>query len=42
VGWPDDEVRALCAARIAGMDDDEIRVLVNRLQAKRSQLLATV
>lgn len=42
VGWPDDEVRALCAARIAGMVESEIRNLVIRLHAKRSQLLATV
>lgn len=42
VGWPDDEVRALCAARIAGMADDEIRELVKRLHAKRTELLAWV
>ena len=42
VGWPDDEVRALCAARIAGMVDIEIRELVNRLHSKRAELLATV
>jgi len=42
VGWPDDEVRALCAARIAGMVDSEIRELVNRLHSKRAELLATV
>jgi len=42
VGWPDDEVRALCAARIAGMVENEIRDLVSRLHAKRSQLLTVV
>lgn len=42
VGWPDDEVRALCAARIAGKTDDEIRALVNRLHDKRAELLQTV
>lgn len=42
VGWPDDEVRALCTARIAGMLEGEIRDLVKRLHEKRSQLLATV
>lgn len=42
VGWPDDEVRALCAARIAAKTDLEIRELVSRLQARRSELLATV
>ena len=40
VGWPDDEVRALCTARIAGMVESEIRDLVLQLHAKRSQLLA--
>lgn len=36
-GWPDEEVRALCAARIAGKHDGEIRELVQQLQAKRSR-----
>ena len=40
VGWPDDEVRALCTARIAGMVESEIRDLVLQLHAKRSKLLA--
>lgn len=31
VGWPDDEVRALCSARIAGLVESEIRELVSRL-----------
>ena len=35
VGWPADEVQALNAARIAGMTDDEIRLLVERLEAAR-------
>jgi prophage regulatory protein len=42
VGWPDDEVRALNAARIAGKTGDEIRELVDRLHAKRSELLAAI
>ena len=42
VGWPDDEVRALCAARIAGKTDNEIRALVNRLHSKRAKLLQAV
>lgn len=41
-GWPDDEVRALCAARIAGKLDSEIRELVGRLHAKRAELLQAV
>jgi prophage regulatory protein len=40
VGWPDEEVRALCAARIAGKTESEIRELVSRLHAKRSELLS--
>lgn len=35
VGWPSDEVDALNAARIAGNTDDEIRVLVTKLEAAR-------
>lgn len=35
VGWPAGEVAAINAARIAGMTDDEIRVLVMRLEAGR-------
>lgn len=42
VGWPDYEVRALNAARIAGKTGDEIRELVDRLHAKRPELLAAI
>jgi len=35
VGWPAHEVAALNAARIAGKSDDEIRVLVLKLEAAR-------
>lgn len=35
VGWPDDEVKAINAARIAGKSDSDIKALVNRLHAKR-------
>ena len=44
-GWPDYEVRAINAARIAGKSDAEIRELVNTLHAKRTDsnnALATV
>lgn len=41
VGWPADEVCAINLARIAGKTEDEIRVLVARLHAKRTELLAT-
>ena len=35
VGWPSDEVDALNTARIAGCTDDEIRILVAKLEAAR-------
>ncbi len=34
-GWPDFEVKAINAARIAGKSETEIRELVNRLHAQR-------
>ena len=36
-GWPFYEVRALAAARIAGLSDEEIRELVKALHARRKQ-----
>ena len=39
-GWPDYEVDALIAARIAGKTDAEIRELVKVLHAKRTELVA--
>ena len=38
VGWPSQEVAAINAARIAGKSETEIRELVNRLHAKRTEL----
>lgn len=35
VGWPDHEVKAINAARIAGKSNDQIRDLVNKLHAAR-------
>ncbi|MBV5331518.1 AlpA family phage regulatory protein, partial [bacterium] len=35
VGWPDTEVKAINAARIAGRSDDQIRELVCKLHAAR-------
>jgi prophage regulatory protein len=35
IGWPSDEVDAINAARIAGNTDDEIRILVKKLEAAR-------
>ena len=40
--WPDHEVQAIVAARVAGHTNDQIRQLVNELHAKRSGLLAQV
>ena len=37
VGWPSDEVAAINAGRIAGKTDDEIRVLVAKLEAARKE-----
>lgn len=39
-GWPDDEVKAINAARIAGQSDAQIRELVKQLHAKRAEKLA--
>lgn len=41
VGWPDFEVKAINKARISGKSESEIRELVVRLHAKRTEL-ATV
>ena len=35
VGWPQYEVEAINAARVAGVDDDAIRKLVVKLEAAR-------
>ena len=42
VGWPANEVQAVCAARIAGANDDAIKTLVQKLHAKRSELLPQI
>ena len=36
VGWPEDEVEAINAARIAGWAEDNIRELVSQLEAART------
>lgn len=38
-GWPDYEVEAINAARVAGKSDADIRELVNRLHANRAELV---
>lgn len=42
VGWPSSEIEAINAARIAGASTEQIRELVNKLHAKRKELLPTV
>lgn len=42
VGWPDYEVKAINAARIAGQTDEQIKVLVNRLYENRAALVQQV
>ena len=42
VGWPDDEVKAINAARIAGHSIAEIRDLVMRLHAKRAKWVGSI
>lgn len=37
VAWPEDEVDAVIAARVAGKSEDEIRSLVQRLHAARAK-----
>lgn len=39
VGWPDYEVRSICAARIAGHTNAEIKELVRYLHGRRTELL---
>lgn len=39
VGWPDYEVKAVCAARIAGKTNAEIKDLVRYLHGRRPELL---
>ena len=42
VGWPAEEVQAICRARIAGYSDDQLRELVVELHAKRAELAPQV
>ena len=39
-GWPDYEVDAINAARVAGKSESEIRELVKSLHAKRTELFS--
>lgn len=38
-GWPADEVKAVTQARIAGLSEEAIRALVDKLHAKRKEVL---
>jgi len=42
VAWPEHEILAINAARVAGKSDDEIRLLVIKLMADRKALGAEV
>jgi prophage regulatory protein len=42
VGWPDYEVKAINTARIAGKSEADLRELVNRLHAKRTDAMVNV
>ena len=39
VGWPASETTVLNTARIAGKSDDEIRVIVQKLEAQRREAM---
>jgi prophage regulatory protein len=39
IGWPANEVAALNAARIAGKSNEEIRALVEKLEASRKLVI---
>lgn len=38
IGWPDEEVNIINSARIAGKSDEEIRVLVIKLEGNRKNI----
>lgn len=42
VGWPEHEVDAINAARVGGIQEEQLKELVRKLHAQRSQLLAAV
>jgi prophage regulatory protein len=42
VGWPADEVQAICAARVAGKSEAELRELVDTLHSMRISKLAAL
>jgi prophage regulatory protein len=42
VGWPESELSALLSARIAGKSDEDIRVLVEELEAMRKNIVPII
>ena len=42
VGWPDEEVETIAAARIAGQSDEQLRDLVQKLHTKRVERFAEI
>ena len=42
VGWPEQEVFAICAARVGGSTDDDIRAMVDNLHQIRSTHLERI
>lgn len=42
VGWPANEVATLNAARIAGLNDEQIKSLVRQLESSRKNAMETV
>ncbi|MEW5787255.1 MAG: AlpA family phage regulatory protein [Pseudomonadota bacterium] len=42
VAWPDHELQAIARARVAGLTDDEIKILVKDLMAGRAKLAEEV
>lgn len=42
VAWPDDEIDTIVNARIAGMNNDEIKDIVRRLLEKRKEMASSM
>ena len=42
VGWPSDEVKTICDARIAGFSNEQLKALVAQMFAERVNRLAPV
>jgi prophage regulatory protein len=40
VAWPDYEIAAINAARVAGRSDEQLRTLVDQLHARRAEVAA--